>query len=476
MIALLLLFTPLAAALLVLIGPKKPLFSVLLSLIPLALTACAWCQLHCGYDFTVDVPWISHPNIHFRLTMDGIVFLLIALTNISTPLILLSANDIQNRPRTFCSLVLLTQFALIGVFMADDAVLYYVFWELTLIPAYFLLLYWGGENRGKVTFKFFVYTLMGSLFMMMAFIYLYTKGEGPLSSENLSLLQLSEKEQTWIFAAFMLAFGIKLPLIPFHSWQADTYREAPTQGAMILAGLMAKMGLFSMVRWMIPAVPAAVVAHQPIIMLLCVMGVVYGAVIAIQQTDLKRMIAYASLSHVALMVAGIFSLNQNGMQAAFVQAFAHGINTIGIFACAHILQSRLHTTDLSKMGGVRSVAPKFATVFFVLMFAMVALPFTNSFVGEIVLLYSVFEYNIWMAVAATLTLVLGAVYMMRMVRLSMLGENEGAKNFTDLTCTEKWMLYPIVILVFLFGLCPQPLFNLTAQTAENILKLIKNII
>ena len=474
MIGLLLLFTPLAAALLVLIGSKKPIFSAMLSLIPAAITAWAYCLFQSGHDFTVDIPWISRPNIHFRIGMDGVAFLLIALTNISTPLILLSVNKVSNS-RTFCSLILLMQFALTGVFMADDAALYYVFWELTLIPAYFLLLYWGGENRGKVTFKFFVYTLMGSLFMLIAFIYLYAKGEGQLSSGNLSLLSLDGKEQAWIFAAFMLAFGIKLPLIPFHSWQADAYREAPSQGAMILSGLMAKMGLFSMVRWMIPAVPMSAALYQPVVMGLCVAGVVYGAVVAIQQTDLKRMIAYASLSHMALMTAGIFSFAKSGIEAAFVQAFAHGINTVGILACAHILQSRLNTSDLSKMGGVRRAAPKFAAVFFVLMFAMVALPLTNSFAGEIVLLYSIFEYSVWMAAPAALTLVLGAVYMLRMTRLSMLGENDATKNFADLTCTEKWMLYPIVILVFVFGLCPQPLFDLTAQTAESILKLIEGI-
>jgi NADH-quinone oxidoreductase subunit M len=246
---------------------------------------------------------------------------------------------------------------------------------------------------------------------------------------------------------------------------------------MILSGLMAKMGLFSIVRWMIPAVPVAVQFHQPLIMVICVIGVVYGAVIAIQQTDLKRLIAYASLSHIALMVAGIFSLKTSGMEAAFVQAFAHGINTVGIFVCADILQSRLKTTDLAHMGGVRTAAPKFATVFFVIMFAMVALPFTNSFVGEIVLLSGVFEYNIWMALVAALSLVLGAVYMMRMFRRSMLGEtNERTAQFADLTRSEKLVLFPLVVLIFFFGLCYQPLFDLTGPAVENILSNVKQII
>jgi len=479
MIGLILLLIPLIAAILVLVGPKKysAPFAVALSLFPLGASVIAYFHFmqNGGADFTLDLPWISRPNIHFRIVMDGIALLMIGLTGITIPLILLSAaNSNYNRPRSFFFLILLTQFALTGVFLADDAVLYYVFWELTLIPTYFILLYWGGENRAPVTFKFFVYTLMGSLFMMLAFIWMYQRGAGlQLSSGNMSSVAIALSEQRWIFAAFMLAFAIKLPLVPFHTWQADTYHVAPPQGAMILSGLLAKMALFSMVRWMLPSVPDAVELYRPLVIIICVIGVIYGAVIAIRQTDLKRLIAYSSLSHIALMVAGIFSLTQVGMEAAFVQAFAHGINTVGLFACAGILQSRLGTTDLSQMGGIRTAAPKFATAFFVIMFAVIALPFTNSFVGEITLLYGVFQYNAVLAAVAALSLVLGAVYMMRMFRLAMLGETNGVtQNFRDLSASEKWVLFPVVILIFAFGIFYKPLFDLTGPVVGSLLGVI----
>lgn len=481
MLSLILLLIPLCCAALVLVGPKKgsATFATVLSVLNLGFTVWAYTQFTTfgSADFAVDYPWIDWPSIHFRLTTDGISMLMILLTNITMPFILLSSQQRETQgSRTFHALILLAQFALLGVFMADDAVLYYVFWELTLIPAYFILMGWGGANRGPVTIKFFIYTLAGSLFMLLAFIYLYFKSGAmqPLSSGAMTGIPMNGHQQALVFGAFMLAFAIKLPLIPLHTWQADTYREAPSQGTMILSALMAKMALFSIVRWLLPAVPGAVSQYGSTVMVVALIGTVYAGIIAIQQNDIKRLFAYASLSHIGIMVAGIFSLNAEGMQGAFIQAFAHGINTIGLFVCADILQNRLGTTELGRMGGIRTAAPKFTTVFFIVMFAAVALPFTNSFVAEVVVLYGIFEYNIFLAVLGTLSLVLGAVYMLRMLRRALLGEsNAQTASFADLSVSEKLVLYPIVVLIFLFGIWYQPLFKLTeAPVAELLSKIV----
>jgi len=300
--------------------------------------------------------------------------------------------------------------------------LYYIFWELTIIPAYFMLLHWGGRNRKRITFKFFLYTVFGSLLMMVSIIYLYAnyaKG-GAIDSVSIFNLNVDIDAQNWIFVGFIMAFAVKLPLIPFHTWQANTYHMAPTQGTMILSGLLAKMALFSIVRWMMPGLPAATTYFAPYILTMAVLGVIYAGIIAIMQKDMKRMFAYVSLAHISLMVAGLFSLSASGIQGAFTQAFSHGFNTVALFICADIIQSRVGTTDLTKLGGIRKIAPKFTTAFFIVMFATAAIPFSNSFIGELVTLYGVFQYSAIWALIAAFSLVLGAIFMLRMFRQAVL--------------------------------------------------------
>lgn len=349
MILLLILLLPLLNALITLTGPKQGAtrFATILAMLELAATVVVYILFREGNHpelFSLDIPWIESPNVHFRLSMDGISMLMVGLTNISTPFILLSSNNREfYRPRSFFFLIQFMQFALVGVFLADDGLLYYVFWELTLIPAYFILLYWGGKKRKKVTLKFFLYTLTGSLCMMLGFIYLFytVGGVEALSTGILYAADFNSTEETWLFLAFIFAFAIKIPIIPFHTWQADTYHEAPAQGTMLLSGLMAKMGLFSIVKWCIPVFPNAVATLGPWVIALCITGIIYGSVIAIWQRDIKRLFAYASLAHMGLMTAGIFALTANGIEGAMVQAFSHGINTIGLFICADIIYSRM---------------------------------------------------------------------------------------------------------------------------------------
>ena len=481
MISVALLLIPFVSAFLLLAGPKQnsakwAIVPALLQLIGTVMAYCLHYRVSGGADFNLDLPWITSPNIHFHLGMDGVGFLMVLLVNLTVPFIVLSAfNRNIKRSNIYFFLIFFMQFALIGVFLAMDGLLYYVFWELTLIPAYFILMYWGGENRAPVTLKFFIYTLAGSLCMMLGFIYLYHAGSHSLDVASLVGINLPANVQCWLFAAFFLAFAIKVPIFPFHTWQSETYKTAPAQGTMLLSALMAKMGLFSIFRWLLPLFPLALADWGNVVLVLCTIGVLYGSVIAIRQKDLKRLFAYVSLAHMGLMAAGLFSLNKNGISGGMVQAFAHGINTVGLFICADIIQNRMHGNNLEKLGGIRKVAPAFASVFLIIVLASIALPLTNSFVSELVLMSGVFANNAWIGGLVTLSIVFGAVYMLRMYKNAMLGEtNEHTEHFKDLTTSEKWTLYPIVVLIIFFGFVYQPLFDLTGPAIDQMLQHIQH--
>jgi len=480
MISVLLIILPLVIAFIALTFKQSAgKVSAVLSLSSLALSIYAYCEFMSNGSgaFNINYTWIRNPAINIKFTVDGIALLLIIMTNICVPFIHLSAQKRGfDRPHIYHFLIGLMQFALIGVFIADDLLLYYVFWELTIIPAYFMLIYWGGRGRKRITFKFFLYTVSGSLLMLVSILYLYanySKG-GAIDSVSIFNMRVEIEAQYYLFIGFMMAFAVKLPLIPFHTWQANTYHMAPSQGTMILSGLLAKMALFSIVRWMMPVLPGATLFYAPYILICAIVGVIYAGVVAIMQKDMKKLFAYVSLAHISLMVAGIFSLNPTGMQGAFVQAFSHGFNTVALFICADIIQNRVGTTELSKLGGIRKQAPHFVTAFFVIMLATAAIPFSNSFIGELITLYGIFQYSaVWTLVAA-FSLVLGAIFMLRMFRQAVLGPaSSNTMDFKDLSGAELISIYPFVILVFVFGLVYQPILDLTGAPVTN---LIQNLI
>ncbi len=417
--------------------------------------------------------WIASPKIDFLLNADGLGILMIGLTNALVPLIVLasSSRKLENES-SFYSLILFMQFALIGVFAASDGFLYYIFWELALIPIFFIALLWGDgdrQYRGKVVLKFFIYTLAGSLFMLFGFIYLYQKA-GSFAVADLYALNLSEAEQHWLFWAFFIAFAIKIPVFPFHTWQPETYTESPTAGSMLLSGIMLKMGLYSLLRWLLPVVPAGVAAWTPVVIVLCIIGVVYGSVIAIRQDNIKRLIAYSSFAHVGLIAAGIFTFSKAGLQGSVVQMIAHGFNVVGLFFAGEIIFRRLNTYDIPKMGGIRNLAPKFTTLFVIVVLASVALPTTNAFIGEFMLLYSMYEYNTILSIVAGLTIILGAVYMLRMYQRVMLGEvKPSITAFADLSVSEMAVLVPIVIVIFACGVYPYYILKVAEPALDSIL-------
>jgi NADH-quinone oxidoreductase subunit M len=477
MLSLTLLFIPLAASLLLLFskGGLSRNLALVFTLVQLGFTAYVYnvfmAEGSVPFDFLKN--WSAKPFLNVHFSMDGMSLLMVILTNLLLPLIVLSGYNREiERPHIFYSLMLFMQFALNGVFMAFDGFVYYIFWELALIPIYFISFNWGGQNRTQVTLKFFIYTLAGSLLMLFAFLFLYNGT--PTHSLDWAVL-ISNKacacNQTWLFWLFFIAFAIKIPIVPFHTWQPDTYKTAPTQGTMLLSGIMLKMGTYSLIRWLIPVVPEGVKEWQYIAIGLSVAGIVYASIIAIMQSDLKRLLAYSSIAHVGLISAGIFAMNLTGMQGSLIQMFAHGINVVGLFFCADIIFNRTQNPNVEGLGGIRLVAPKFATWFMVIILGSVALPLTNGFVGEFMLLFGVYEYNTWLSVFAGLTIILGAVYMLRMYQKVVLGtpimEN---MVFPDLYWNEKVVLISIGILIFFFGIFPNTIIELTEPFLKTITK------
>jgi NADH-quinone oxidoreductase subunit M len=480
MMILQLLFFPLLAAVLTLAVGNKLAAKVALaaSLVQVVLTIAAYNAMQETAEKTLYffAPWIETPKISFHLAVDGLSFLMIALSNILLPLIILSSfNRTIENPRSYFSLMLLMQFALVGVFMAMDGMLYYIFWELALIPIYFIALRWGGTNRVTVTLKFFIYTLAGSLLMLFGFIALYWYN--PSHSFDIRDLYnnvVCSCNQGWLFWLFFAAYAIKIPIVPFHTWQADTYKEAPTQGTMLLSGIMLKMGTYSLIRWLLPIVPAGVAQWGPLAITLSVIGIVYASIIAIMQRDLKRLFAYSSVAHVGLIAAGIFALNIEGLQGATIQMLAHGINVVGLFFCADIILNRTETNNINELGGIRNIAPAFNTLFMIVVLGSVALPLTNGFIGEFLLLYGVYSYNTWLAVFAGLTIILGAVYMLRMFQNTMLGNTvDKTSAFSDLKWNEWIILGVIATLVLVMGIYPSPVLELAQPVLNDILQHVK---
>ena len=431
-----------------------------------------------AHQFGFSYPWIKSAGIAFAGGIDGISLLLVMLTAFLTPLIILSTfRQPYKNASAFYALILFMQSALMGVFTATDAFLFYLFFEAALIPVYFLAAVWGGENRIKVTFKFFVYTIFGSLFMLVALVYLYyqtTSVQGHTSEISAFYkLALDAQKQGWIFWAFFIAFAIKMPVFPFHTWQPDTYTESPTPATMLLAGIMLKMGVYGVIRFILPILPLGLQSWGTTAIVLSVIGIVYGSIIAIQQRDMKRLIAYSSFAHVGLMSAGVFSQTLSGVQGALIQMLAHGINVVGLFFIVEIIFSRTKTRNIEQLGGITQRTPNLTVYFMILMLGSVALPLTNGFVGEFLLLQGVYESNVWIGAIAGTTIILGAVYMLRLFQKSMFGNKSSfTEHFADLSFSERAVLLPLAVMVFWMGLYPNSFLKLTEPAVSNLLQMI----
>lgn len=434
-------------------------------------------QHNAGIDTSFMTSWISNPNIYIALKVDGLSLAMLLLTTVLTSIILFSSfGNNYNNSKNFYALVMFMSFAMVGTFLSADAFLYYIFWELALIPIYFIALIWGNgdaDERKRAIVKFFIYTLAGSLFMLMAFIYLFNRA-GSLMLGDLYLIRLTENEQFWIFSAFFLAYAIKIPIFPFHTWQANTYQMSPTVGTMLLSGIMLKMGLYSVIRWQLPIAPLAAKTYMNILILLSIIGVVYGSIVALKQRNLKKLLAYSSLAHVGLIAAGAYTLTLDGLRGAVLQMIAHGFVVVGLFFAAEIIERRFRTQEISEMGGIRIQDNKFASMFMIVMLASVALPSTFNFIGEFTLLYSLYNVNIWFAVIAGTTIILGAVYMLKMFQHVMLGDKTD-KVFKGITVQESVVFVIIIAVLLFFGLYPKPINDLITPALQEIVTKINKL-
>ena len=415
---------------------------------------------------TVDLTWLQVLNSRFVLQADGLAKILILLTAISFPAIFIATSKNQIAQKNiFLSLMLFTQAGLMGVFLAGDALLFYFFWELALIPVYFLCSIWGGEKRIAVTFKFFIYTFLGSLIMLIGIIYMYmhTKDHS-FAFASFMEAGLTNTQQVTAFALFFIAFAIKMPIFPLHTWQPDAYDQSPTAVTMVLSAVMVKMGLYGVLRWLMPLFPIAFSAHTNIVMILSIIGILYASFIAIKQDNIKKLIAYSSIAHIGLMSAALFANKEVGTQGVLIQLFSHGINVLGLWIIADLIEQQTGTKSLSEMGGLAKKQPTLAILLVAFSFANVALPLTNAFVGEFLMFNSLFQVNPWMAAAAGVSVVLAAIYTLNMVQKCAYGEVSAAIQKMTTNKPAQAVLIVLIIIVFVTGVYPQPLFDLTKDT------------
>lgn len=408
-------------------------------------------------------------DIQIILKVDAISMIMIMLTSLLVPIIVTSTSRKENRSHNFYALILLMEMALIGVFTASEMILFYIFWELALIPVFFITAIWGGDNKKKITVKFLIYTLVGSFAMLIAILYLYTLTPAPhsFSFETFYQLNLPYSIQVPVFLAFFLAFAIKIPLFPFHSWQAETYNVSPVQGTMLMSGIMLKMGLYGIIRFLLPITPDVVAGGSLFFLPLILFGVIYAAIIAIRQPNLKKLIAFASLSHVGIIALGLLSNNHYGIEGGILQMFSHGVNVVGFFLCYYMIVKRTNTDVISDLGGIASVAPRLAVIFLIIVLANVALPLTNSFAGEFLILMGLFQFNKALAIIAGLTIIFGAVYMLKMYQKVMYGpRTEATEHFEDLSISEVLLFVPIIISIFWIGISP----SFVLQMLEGVVK------
>jgi NADH-quinone oxidoreductase subunit M len=431
----------------------------------------------------VSYVWMPYIGSSFSVGLDGMGHILTFLTALSFPLIFAVTSKTNYKNFSgFYALMLLFQAGLMGVFVAMDALVFYFFWELALIPAYFLCSYWGGEKRIAVTFKFFVYTFAGSLLMLIGIIYVYmhTPSLTADASHSFSLsafynAMLSGGQQDWLFWLFFAAFAVKMPIWPLHTWQPDTYEQAPYATVMVLSAVMVKMGVFAMIRWVLPVFPAATAKYSHIVAVLSIIGIIYASCIAIVQNDLKRLVAWASIAHLGLMGAAIFSANQLSLQGTMLAMFNHGINILGLWIIVDIINKTTGVRKISELGGLAQKSPALAIFFLIIALANIGLPLTNAFANEFLMLSGVFEFNKVYAAFACMGVILSAVYMLNMMKNVFYGQiNALTSHAQPMTWNQKAVLSVIVIVILVLGVYPSLILHLTEGTVTDILNRMIN--
>lgn len=418
-----------------------------------------------GFAFVQSIPWIDYFSAYYKVGIDGISLLLILLTTFSLPLVIVfSMGSVHEREKSYYVCILLLQTAMLGTFAALDMFLFYVFWEAMLIPMYFLIGIWGGKRRIYAALKFFIYTMAGSVLMLAAIIYMYYQAQGSFDYEAWwqQSLKLAPQVQMILFAAFALSFAIKVPMFPLHTWLPDAHVEAPTAGSVILAGILLKMGTYGFVRFAMPFFPEAVAQARPLLAVLATIGIVYGALVSIVQQDVKKLVAYSSVSHLGFVMLGLMALTQQSVEGAVYQMLNHGISTGALFLLVGMVYDRRHTRQIADFGGIAKRMPWYTFFFLIVTFSSIALPGTNGFVGEfLILMGSYSSYPILVAVSAS-AVIFAAVYMLWMVQRVFFGPIRNPENekLVDMNGREIAVIVPLVIMIFWMGLYPKPFFAL----------------
>jgi NADH-quinone oxidoreductase subunit M len=444
-----------------------------------------------GPQFVERLVWVPQWGIHYFLGVDGISLWLVLLTTLLSPIAILSSwNAIHDRLKEYLVFMLLLETGMIGVFVSLDLFLFYVFWEFTLVPMYFLIGIWGGPRRVYAAVKFFLYTMAGSILMLLAIISLWLAAQAQSGQGTFDLLELINVAnalplhiQMWLFIAFAAAFAIKVPLWPLHSWLPDAHVEAPTAGSVILAGVLLKMGTYGFVRFNLPLFPAASVQAAPTVAILAIIGIIYGALVSFAQTDVKKLVAYSSVSHLGFVMLGIFSLTPQGIQGGILQMINHGLSTGALFLIVGMIYERKHTRDLGAFGGLMKLMPVYGALSLVVVLSSMGLPGLNGFVGEFTILLGAFASRalvpqgwIYTAFAAT-GIILAAVYMLWMFQRVYLGEVKPEnQDMQDLSAREIWVLAPIVLLIFVIGLYPAPFFGAMSSSVSAVLARLPSLV
>ena len=417
-----------------------------------------------GMRFIELHPWINTPPISYHLGVDGLTVLLILLTAFLTPLgILASWRSITSHVKGFFVFLLALETGMIGVFVSLDLFLFFVFWEVMLLPMYFLIGVWGHERRVYASIKFILYTMIGSALMLVGILYLYNLTgtfdlQAILQQLSSGALVLSPRVEKWLFLAFFLAFAIKVPLFPFHTWLPDAHVEAPTAGSVILAGVLLKMGTYGLLRFCLPLFPRAAWEFAPVISILAIIGIIYGALVAMVQPDLKKLVAYSSVAHMGFVVLGIFAFNATAMEGSIYQMCSHGVSTGALFILVGMLYDRRHTRLISEFGGLATPLPILGTFFMIVALSSLGLPLTNGFVGEFLIIVGVFRLHPYYSALAAVGVILAAVYLLWMYQQVFLGEVSSERNRSLLDCNlrEKIILTVVVLVILLMGIYPQP--------------------
>lgn len=423
------------------------------------------------FQFVENVIWFESLNLTYHMGVDGISVLFVVLSAMLTPIcILLCKQSVSHRVREYVIALLVLETLMIGTFCALDGILFYVFFEGVLIPMFILIGVWGGPKRVYAAFKFFLFTLLGSVLMLVALIYLFIEN-GTTDIPTLMQNPVVAEAQFWLFLAFFASFAVKMPMWPVHTWLPDAHVEAPTGGSVILAGVLLKMGGYGFLRFSIPMFPEAVAYFTPMIFWLSVLAIIYTSLVALVQEDMKKMIAYSSVAHMGYVTLGIFTLNTQGVEGAIFQMISHGLISAALFLCVGVIYDRLHTREIKRYGGIVKNMPIYATLFMIFMMGSVGLPGTSGFVGEILALMGAFQVDTIIGTLAATGLVLGATYMLWLYRQVVFGpaENKDALAMKDANGLEKFALIPLAVMVIWFGVQPNLILDIIAPSVDNLL-------